>query len=54
MERCDGEHTLADIANELGISFGTVRSVVQQLADHQLVHFSRRPIITDPHRLQKS
>jgi aminopeptidase-like protein len=54
MERCDGEHTLADIADELSISFQTVRSVVQQLADHQLIHFSRHPIITDPHRLPSS
>lgn len=51
MERCDGEHSLADIACELAISFETVRSVVEQLAHHQLVHFSRQPVITDPHRL---
>lgn len=50
MERCDGEHTVADIAAELGISFSTSWSVVSQLADKGLVTFSREPVVTDPHR----
>ncbi len=50
MERCDGEHTIADIATQLGISFGTVWLVVKLLADRDLVTFSRWPVNTDPHR----
>ena len=50
MERCDGEHTIADIANELEITFMSVCEVVMQLQDKDLVFFSRVPIITDPHR----
>lgn len=53
MERCDGEHTAADIAAELGITFETTWMVVKQLADNGLVSYSRTPVITDPHRLAR-
>jgi aminopeptidase-like protein len=51
MERCDGEHTLADIACELEISFQAVFEVVSLLLDRNLVSLSRTPVITDPHRM---
>ena len=50
MERCDGEHTVADIAAELGISFQAVWEVVALLETKELVWFSREPHPTDPHR----
>ena len=50
MERCDGEHTVADIACELGISFQAAWEVVRLLQDKELVELSRRPVPTDPHR----
>lgn len=50
MERCDGEHTLADIATELGASFQTVWEITSLLASKNLVSFSRTPQPTDPHR----
>ena len=50
MERCDGEHTAADIAVELGISFEACWAVVRQMLDHGLVSLSRCPVVTDPHR----
>jgi len=51
MERCDGEHTVADIAAGLGISFNAVWEVVSLLESKGLVALSRRPQPTDPHRL---
>lgn len=51
MERCDGEHTIADIACDLEISFRAVWEVVSQLLDRNLVSLSREPVITDPHRM---
>jgi aminopeptidase-like protein len=50
MERCDGERTLADIAVELDISFRAVAEVVELLASRDLVHLSRAPRPTDPHK----
>ena len=48
MERCDGEHTPADIAVELGIAFQAVWEVVAQLKAKDLVWFSRTPQPTTP------
>lgn len=50
MERCDGEHTVADIAVELDISFEAVWEVVNLLRDKELVSFSRTPQNTAPWR----
>ena len=52
MERCDGEHTVADIACALDISFHAVFEVVSLLLDRNLVSLSRTPVITDPHRME--
>ena len=41
MERCDGEHTVADIAVELGISFQSVWEVVSSAG-------SKRPGLAEP------
>lgn len=49
MERCDGEHTPADIASELGISFQSVLEVVNQFLEKGLVWFSCEPHPTNPH-----
>lgn len=51
MERCDGEHTIADIAVELDVPFQSVWEVVSLLASKDLVWFSRAPHPTDPHSL---
>ena len=48
MERCDGEHTIADIANELDISFQAVREIVDLLESKELVWLSRTLQPTDP------
>lgn len=53
MERCDGEHTLADIAEELNISLHAVSEVVDLLLKKDLVSLSRHPVPTDPHREQR-
>ena len=50
MERCDGERTVADIADELGISFQAVWEVVALLEEKELVYFSRKPVSTTPVR----
>lgn len=50
MERCDGEHTVADIAHELHISFQSVWEVVALLESKQLVRLSRLPELTNPRR----
>ena len=49
MEYCDGEHTVADIAEILEVSFAAVWGIVSELAKHELVAFSRVPQPTDPH-----
>lgn len=49
MERCDGLHTIADIAVELGISFQAVWEVVQILQEKDLVWLNREPHDTSPH-----
>ena len=51
MERCDGEHTVADIACDLGISFQSVWEVVSLLNERNLVSLSRIPVVTDPHKI---
>ena len=50
MERCDGEHSVADIANALGISFQSVLEVIQLLQEKDLVWLSRTPHSTEPRR----
>jgi aminopeptidase-like protein len=50
MERCDGEHTVADIATELGISFQSVWEVVSLFLEKGLVWLSRTPQPTAPIR----
>jgi len=50
MERCDGEHTIADIATELSIPFQAVWEVAAMLAEKDLVWFSRAPHSTTPIR----
>lgn len=49
MERCDGVHTIADIAHELGIPFQAVWEVVCLLREKDLVWLSRVAHPTDPH-----
>lgn len=39
MDRIDGTRSIAEIARELGITFGTVRRIVDQLAQHDLVSY---------------
>jgi aminopeptidase-like protein len=48
MERCDGEHTVADIAVELGIPFQAVWEVAALLKEKELVDLSRHPQPTTP------
>jgi aminopeptidase-like protein len=48
MERCDGEHTVADIADELDISFQAVWEIVSLLKEKSLVWLSRTPQPTTP------
>ncbi len=48
MEYCDGEHSVADIASELGTTFQTVWNVVSLLQSKGLVSFSRMPQPTRP------
>lgn len=50
MERCDGEHTVADIAFELSIPFQAVWQVVSLLLEKKLVSLSRVPQPTSPIR----
>ena len=49
MERCDGKHTVADIAFELDVSFQSVWEVIAMLQEKGLVRLSRTPHPTDPH-----
>ena len=53
MERCDGEHTIADIAHELDISFQAVWEVVSLLKHKDLVWLSRTAQPTDPHKVSQ-
>ena len=48
MERCDGEHTVADIAAALDIPFQAVWEVVALLQEKDLVDLSRQPQPTTP------
>lgn len=50
MERCDGEHSVADIAVELNIPFQAVWEVVEKLHSKDLVWFSRTRHSTSPIR----
>ena len=50
MERCDGEHTVADIASELDLPFQAAWQVVRLLRDKGLVRLSRCPEPTTPQR----
>ncbi len=52
MERCDGEHTIADIASELEISFQAVQEITNTLYEKGLVWYSREPHSTRPERKQ--
>ena len=54
MECCDGEHTVADIAAELNISFQAVWEVVSILREKELVWLSRRPHSTNPRQISKT
>jgi len=51
MERCDGQHTVADIATELGVPFQAVWEIVHLLEEKGLVWLSRQPHPTTPDRL---
>ncbi|MFZ5809299.1 MAG: DUF4910 domain-containing protein [Chloroflexota bacterium] len=50
MERCDGEHRVADIAAELEISFQAVWEVVAKFLEKGLVSLSPIPTSTAPRR----
>ena len=50
MERCDGEHRVADIAAELGIPFSAVWEVIAKFLEKGLVSLSRVPNPTSPGR----
>jgi len=52
MERCDGEHTIADIASELEIPFQAVQEITHTLNEKGLVRYSREPHSTRPARMQ--
>jgi len=54
MELCDGEHTVADIATKLDISFQAVWQVISLLLEKSLVYLSRTPQSTTPSRSQNS
>jgi aminopeptidase-like protein len=51
MERCDGEHSVADIAVALNIPFQSVWEVVALLQAKNLVSVSTSPHPTDPRKL---
>jgi len=50
VERCDGEHTVAEIAAALDLSFQSTWEVVDLLAEKDLVWLSRTPHPTTPTR----
>ena len=49
MDRCDGAHRPADIADELGLSFQAVWEVIEKLLEKKLVFLSATARPTDPH-----
>ena len=49
MDRCDGAHRPADIADELGLSFQAVWEVIEKLLEKKLVFLSATAQPTDPH-----
>lgn len=51
MDRCDGVHRPADIAEELGISLQEVWDIVETLLERDLVSLSPVAQPTDPHRI---
>lgn len=51
MERCDGEHTVADIAFDLDLSYQAVWNIITSFAEKDLVRFSDTPQSTDPHKI---
>ncbi len=53
MERIDGEHTIADIAHRLDISYQAVHAVVTLLVDKELVSLSRTAQPTDPRKSRR-
>lgn len=52
MDRCDGARRVADIADELHLSFQQVWEVVALLFEKGLVSLSEQPQPSDPHRRQ--
>ncbi len=50
MERCDGEHTIADIAAELEISFQSVQEITDTLLEKGLIWYSRETHNSRPDR----
>ena len=53
MERIDSSRTISDIAVELDIPFQAVESIANMLAEHDLVSFSRTPVQSDPHSIER-
>ncbi len=49
MDRCDGTRRVADIAEELNLSFQDVWDVIEKLIEMKLVSLSDTPQNTDPH-----
>jgi aminopeptidase-like protein len=49
MDRCDGTRRVADISEELGLSFQAVWDVIDKLIEKELVSLSDEPQPTDPH-----
>lgn len=49
MDRCDGLHRPADIAEEINLPFQDVWAVIEKLLDKGLVSLSNTPQPTDPH-----
>jgi len=50
MERCDGEHTISGIAEELGITYKAVWDILNSFAEKELISYSPSPRSTDPHK----
>lgn len=50
MDRCDGTRTIADMANELQMSFQDVWGIMSAWSDRRLVRFSPKPASTTPIR----
>jgi aminopeptidase-like protein len=49
MDRCDGTHRVADIADELQLTFQDVWEVIEKLLEKKLVSLQPFPQSTDPH-----